>query len=237
MTGGDRQRARLNQIVSSAVDQEITMLASELLANDDNIERQIATRWQQNLQLLPHEADRGLIWLIGQLGMVDYIPKLWELYQKTQDTSVRQALLHSLGLMESTEANPYLFAVLQSDATTDVRISAAYALQIGQRPEAITPLLTVAMNPNEPPSLRGMAIESLSYQADKTLIPTLLPLLKDAAPEVRFWALYTIGEIGNRAFADQIAALSQDEAYVEPYGSIGQEACRILEKWSSQDTY
>jgi hypothetical protein len=235
MTHDDRHRARLNQIVSSVVDQEVTMLAGELLANDDNIERQIETRWQQNLQRPPHEADRGLVWLTGKLQMVDYIPKLGELYQKTQDTSVRQALLHSLGMMESTEANPYLFAVLQSDAPTDVRISAAYALQIGQRPEAITPLLTVAMNPNESPSLRGMAIESLSYQADKTLVPTLLPLLNDAAPEVRFWALYTIGEIGDKGFADQIAALSQDEAHVEPYGSIGQEACRILEKWSAED--
>jgi HEAT repeat protein len=81
-----------------------------------------------------------------------------------------------------------------------------------------------------------MAIESLSYQTDKTLVLSLLPLLRDAEPEVRFWTVYTVGEIGDMSFADHIATLINDNAYVESFGTVANEARRILKKWSLEGT-
>jgi HEAT repeat protein len=94
----------------------------------------------------------------------------------------------------------------------------------------VKPLLEVLSNAEEKIELRCHAAESLGLLRDKTAIKDLVVTLRDKSPEIRFWSIYAIGEIGDGSAIPQLKYIaSNDDASIDKYGSLKEEANRVIE--------
>ena len=118
-------------------------------------------------------------------------------------------------------------------------MAAAYGFQGRKRPGAIAPLLTIAQRTTEYAELRGMAIEALAYQGDKSLLPQILPFLQDPEAVVRWDAVYAVGSLGDESFMSFVEPLLSDCTWATRIQTVADEARGVLEMWgvlpSSED--
>jgi len=118
------------------------------------------------------------------------------------------------------------FADAAQDPDWDVRESALYTLRFFDVDPARTALMAAAQDPELDPALRGVATESLAGTGGGASVErTLLSLLADPLPELRFWAAHGLGGVGGAsAIAALETLLAQPDVAVAPYGTLHQEA-------------
>jgi HEAT repeat protein len=132
----------------------------------------------------------------------------------------------ALGQIGDARASHALMAVLRADREPEVRKAAAYSLgQIGTS-EVLDALLQTVSNGTEASSVRGMAVEALTYLRESSghVVSTLRAVLGDPAPEVRFWAAFALGELGDPAALEDLRRVTSDTGKVPGYGSVADEA-------------
>jgi len=102
--------------------------------------------------------------------------------------------------------------------------AAAYHLRFHD--EAVPALIGVVGDRNRPSPVREEAAESLGVIGDKRAIPVLLQGLQDESAEVRFWAIFALGQWvkSHKRVRLAIEALVGDEALVREWWRVGQEA-------------
>jgi HEAT repeat protein len=138
------------------------------------------------------------------------------------------------GVLEHPAMTDFLILTLQTSPSPNLRKCAAVALRDGKRPDAIEPLLALALDTDEPVELRGEAFEALAYQGNESLLPHILPFLQDSDATIRWDALYAVGHLGNISYASYVEPLLSDTTRVEEsaiFPSIGEDAQEILERW------
>ena len=177
------------------------------------------------------EMQRHAATLAGRLEIDSLAPILIQLNQTTQDHDLQWMTVEALGCLRDPQAEQFLLTVLQSQQETSVRMSAAYAFHGRNRPGTAAPLLAVAQDTAEDPDLRGMVIEALAYQGDKSLLPQILPFLQDAEAVVRWDAVYTVGSLGDASLASYVEPLLNDTTQVNNQQTVADEAREVLEKW------
>jgi HEAT repeat protein len=180
------------------------------------------------------EVRAAACWCLGRLGERQAVPALVASLQQ-QDAGVRQAAvgaLGELGELASQDALAPLLALLATEANTDVGRAIIYALGlIGDR-RALAPLVDVLRDRDRPALLRAMAAEALADLRDPTAVDPLIAALSDELAEVRFFAAFALGEIGDtRALPALQERIDRDDANVVPgYSSVRDEAARAREK-------
>lgn len=177
------------------------------------------------------EMQRHAATIAGRLEIDALAPILIQLQQTTQDPDLQWMTVEALGCLQDAQAEKFLLTVLQSQQETSIRMSAAYAFHGHKRPNTTTALLAIAQDTTEDPDLRGMVIEALAYQGDKSLLPQILPFLQDSEAVVRWDAVYTVGALGDASFASYVEPLLNDTTRVNNLQTVADEAREVLEKW------
>lgn len=180
----------------------------------------------------PLDLRRGLCWVLARLGDRRRVgPALIRLARdSSEDSGLRAEAARCLGYVRSKRATRPLIDVLLSDPVDEVRTSAAYALGPLRDSRSLSAMISVLNNRTESPDLRGMVAEQLSWFEHPRVVCELIRALGDEVAEVRFWAAYSLGRIGDhRSVAALQEVAATDHAVRPPYGSIAEEAQQALQ--------
>jgi HEAT repeat protein len=145
------------------------------------------------------------------------------------ELEVRREAVIGLGMVGATASVDRLLRLLEDDA--EMRHVSAHALgEIGDR-RAHAPLLAVLADRSLPADLRGQAAESLSsIDGAIDAVPALIVALGDSEPEVRFFAAFALGVIGDpRALIPLDHLAETDRAELSGYGAVCEEAREAAE--------
>jgi HEAT repeat protein len=146
------------------------------------------------------------------------------------DQRLRAEAARSLGALGSPRAVPDLVAALQEDADPETRIGAAYSLGLLGDHRAVDPLLAKLADGDEDPRVRGVVAESLAELQERRAVPALIAALGDPSVEVRFWASFALGELGDPAALSALERLAQtDDATLPGWRSVKEEAAAAIE--------
>lgn len=173
-------------------------------------------------------------WLLGRMSDERAAGPLAAALQDP-DPGLRAAAAHALGALDSPRAVPALIAVLQADADTDTRIAAAYALGLLGDPRATGPLLAKLADTSEDPRVRGHAAEAFTWHRERRAVQPLMAVLSDPSVEVRFWAAFALGELGDPAALSELERLAQADTHTLPgWGPVKDEAAAAIGKIRAQ---
>ena len=134
-------------------------------------------------------------------------------------TTLSESVIEQLRFLADTHPNP---------AVTEAAI---YALGWQGRNSAGVgwTLRTILRNDKLSDTVRAQAAESLGLLADQTALEDLLACLTDSSPDVRFWVVYALGELGDPSVLRPLEALLEDESQVRYLHSVGEEAQRVIQ--------
>jgi HEAT repeat protein len=128
-----------------------------------------------------------------------------------------------------TTAVPRLIRDLCSSRDCEKRVVAAYALGFFHDRRAAKPLIHVLRNRRASPRLRGQAAETLGYlfmsRADRLAFSALREGIEDPSPEVRFWSVFALGQMGNPKAIQALTKISREDKVTLPgWWSVAKEA-------------
>jgi HEAT repeat protein len=113
----------------------------------------------------------------------------------------------------------------RSDDDLWVRKIAAQSLGSQGDPRGNEYLLNLAVDTSLPDDLRGDVVEALAFVRDTRTVPTLLRLIKDPSPQVRFWAIYALGQGGGVEVLPALEeVVASDDGEMPPWGALRTEA-------------
>jgi HEAT repeat protein len=144
--------------------------------------------------------------------------------------AIRAAAARSLATSRSKYALSALLKTM-GDPTAEVRKAAIYGVGLSGNRRALAPLISMLNNEDQPASVRGMAAEALGNLADQRAVKPLIAALDDKSPEVRFFSIFALGEIGAReAVASLSRVMKSDRGVLPGYGSLAEEAATVLRR-------
>jgi HEAT repeat protein len=134
-------------------------------------------------------------------------------------------------VLDDLRAVPELLAALQTDPDPDTRMSAAHSLGVLGDHRAVDPLLAKLADRTEDPRVRGFVAEALTGPQERRAVPFLIAVLDDPSVEVRFWAAFALGELGDSTALGALERLAQtDDAVVPGWRSVKDEAAAAIER-------
>jgi HEAT repeat protein len=173
-------------------------------------------------------------WLLGRMGDERALGPL-AVALRDCDPRVRGEAARSLGALDSPQAVPSLIAALQTDTDAGTRMAAAYALGLIGDARAIDPLLAKLADTSEDPRVRGFVAEAFTCHQERRAVPHLIAVLSDSSAEVRFWAAFALGQLGDPAALSALERLAQtDNATLPGWGSVMDEAAAAIERIRAQ---
>lgn len=175
----------------------------------------------------PIEARVSAAWLVRVLEDRRAIPTLIRIVQDPLvETQLRWVAVQGLGSLRSKRAVfPLINVLLNRGEDLWLRKLAANSLgQLGD-PRARDALLRFMKDPDEPSEVRGDAAEALTSFQDIRAVPTLLEQLSDPSPEVRFWAVFALGQLGEPDVIPELERVAtKDDAVLPGWCSLRREA-------------
>jgi HEAT repeat protein len=124
---------------------------------------------------------------------------------------------------------PALIEVLVADAPAVARQASAYALGMFRQAEVENALSAVLTDQRERPDVRAACAEALGHGHFQEAFSALATATTDSSPEVRYWSLYALGELGDPAALPVVAARMRDPDRTSVGDSIAEEATRVHE--------
>jgi HEAT repeat protein len=168
-------------------------------------------------------------WVLGRVGdRWRSIPLLVRALLHDMDPNVRGEAARSLSVVGSEATTRPLIMAL-SDPDPQVRVSAALALGSLTNELAFATLLARLGDVDEQPDVRGAAAEAVASYRDKRALAPLLAALRDPAAEVRFWAVFALGALGDASALPELERLeATDDAMVPGWWPVKQEAAEAI---------
>jgi HEAT repeat protein len=175
-------------------------------------------------------------WIAGQLGNKKLTKALLSLFNESSTKLVWQAA-QSLRCLQSKKALSPLLNILRQNENFEKRQAAVYALGALPDTTAIQALMETLIDKNENAKVRGQAAETLAFigKGWPQVISSLLSVLQDEEVEVRFWSLYTLGQLGSLEIIPPIEKLIDDETILSDWGSVSSEASSAIEQIKSRN--
>lgn len=134
---------------------------------------------------------------------------------KDADAEVRTSAARFIQDVEESSATLPLITCLHNDLDMDVRIGALDALAFISDRKAIAVLIDVLHDTTQPPAIRGRAAEMLSLGRGRA-VDALLHVLTDTVVDVRFWAVYALGEMRYAEALPQLEHIAANDHAVLP---------------------
>jgi HEAT repeat protein len=168
-------------------------------------------------------------WILGRVGVRSATTALVRV-ATARPVELRIAAIRALGELGGTNTFGVLAAAAVADPAPEVRYAAVYSLQEFDSPQSADLLTAKLEDPDERPSIRGQAAESLaSLAAGKQAVPALRAALADPSAEVRLWCAYALGFLGTSAVVNDLRRLVNDTAVAGSFGRVGEEARKAIE--------
>ena len=139
------------------------------------------------------------------------VATLTDLLQASGDAVLRQRILLALGRTGSEAAAVPLLSASETASSDEERVVALHALAAIGSPAA-TAVLSAALERAETPRMRAAIAVALGASRDGDAAETLLALLEDPVPAVRYVAVDGLQSLGVRSAAPHLAALAEREA-------------------------
>jgi HEAT repeat protein len=173
-------------------------------------------------------------WLLGRLGSDRAVEHLTAAL-RDPDARLRAEAARSLGTLGDPRAVPDLVETLRKDTDPDARMSAAHALGLVGDDRVVDPLLEKLADRDENPRVRGAVAEALAGPQVRRAVPHLIAALGDASVEVRFWAAFALGELGDPKALGALERLAQtDRSTLPGWRTVGEEATAAIENIRTQ---
>jgi len=197
----------------------------------DGLRARGATSWDGLVAVLRDVSageDRAkACWLLSRLGDARALPELLRAL-RDPDSRLRVEAAFSLGTLGNRRAVRALIGTLKDDLDANIRMAAAHSLGELDDKRSSDALLEKLGDSNEDPRVRGQAAEALGRTA--RAIPDLIRALEDSSVEVRYWAAFALGELGDSAALPALERLAQSDDAIRPgSGSIKEEALAAIE--------
>lgn len=175
----------------------------------------------------------AVCWALGHLKDERAVDGLVRAMERNNEVAFEAA--NALVRIGSKRAVASLVTLLRSSAPLPRRAAAAYALGYlgGQSGNALDDVLG---DRRQPASLRARCAEALGVMRWRAALESLMSATYDPSPEVRFWSIYALGELGDPMARSTVAARLHDAEEVATLGSIGAEATRVLEWLDAHNT-
>lgn len=176
-----------------------------------------------------NRARAAACWLVGWLGLTEARGSLFSRLENDADSDVVWEAARALSNLPGTARR--IEALLQTSNEPERMTAMVWALgNIGER-RSVSPLIRILQDTSANPRLRGHAAEALGSCGDRAASQVLIEGLADAAPEVRFWSAFALGELGEeRALPDLESLAESDHVRVPGWHSVAVEARDAVSK-------
>jgi HEAT repeat protein len=162
--------------------------------------------------------------LLGRLTERSASAVLAQVFESTEDQRLVWETVKALVRTEAKEAAPVLERAL-IDGDRMKQSAAAWALGGLGLSRSVQTLRTVATNPEADPDVRAHAVEALGMMEAVQAVPDLIALLSDASAEIRYWAAYSLGEIGDPVSIPALERIASTDSGSLSHGrSVREEA-------------
>jgi HEAT repeat protein len=124
-----------------------------------------------------------------------------------------------------------LVTILLQDDQNEVRQAAAYALGLIGDATSVEPLVNALLDLSQSSRVRGAVAEALADLKDRRAVAPLIEVLMDESAEVRFWAAFALGELGDAEALSELARLSAtDDGSLPGIGTVRDEAASAMKQ-------
>jgi HEAT repeat protein len=152
-----------------------------------------------------------------------------------EDEGQGTASANALAEIRTRQTRRGLERILVSGKSAEARKRAAWALGFLHDEDAAPALLRTLADRNEETEVRAYAAEALGHVAPQTrhdeALAALLHALTDLAPEIRFWAAFALGNLGDERAIPALQRLAdRDTDSVPGWWSIRKEALDSIEQ-------
>lgn len=172
-------------------------------------------------------------WLLAQAHYGRASTALWKAFNGNDEVLMWEAA-KAFGILKTKSVFPKLISALKSKSI-EHRTAAVYALGMMREPRAVTHLEAMVANTKESPTVRGYAVEALAYLKKRRSFNVLIAALNDPEPEVRWWAAFALGELGDkRALPELKRVASVDKGRAQDGSSVRSEARRAYNRLSER---
>jgi HEAT repeat protein len=181
---------------------------------------------------LPDEQRADGAYILGRLGRKRDVARLIAHFGEERSQAVKQAIVDALATIGGERAYAALVAWLADpNHPGALRFAACHALTTGpgRTESTVDVLLNVATSAHEDPLLRGQALEAVSQIVGmderrdcvwQRTVDAHLACLRDPAGEVRFWAIYGVGQLHAEGALPELQRLVESDDFL---GSMGWE--------------
>lgn len=174
-------------------------------------------------------------WLVSRLGDEKAIPILISLLQH-KDFRLRSASAKALGELNAKKSVKDLITALANEKNNEVSKTIVYALGLLGDATAFDILVNILKDKYRSPKIRGFAAEALADLKDRRAVVPLIEVLKDMSVEVRFWATFSLGELGDEQALSELQKLVLSDTSILPnWGSIKEEAFTAIHRIQEQN--
>jgi HEAT repeat protein len=201
---GDKRAAPALVPLLNESDTELRIAAAEALGR---IGDQRAVPYL--LKMVDDEDESVILKALGALRKIQdpaAASSVMELLQH-ENSRIRQRAADVLGKIGDAVIAERLEQILKNDRSEDVRAGAAKALGEIRDPGSVDVLIDSL---HDAFSIRCRSIVALGEIGDDAALPSLLAMLKDPAPEIRYHAALALAEIGHEAAIKNIQPLLDD---------------------------
>jgi HEAT repeat protein len=152
-----------------------------------------------------------------------------------EDEGQGTASANALAEIRTRQTRRGLERILVSGKSAEARKRAAWALGFLRDEDAGAALLRTLADRNEETDVRAYAAEALGHIAPQMrrdeALAALLHALTDLAPEIRFWAAFALGNLGDERAIPALQRLAdRDSDSVPGWWSIRKEALDSIEQ-------
>jgi HEAT repeat protein len=174
-------------------------------------------------------------WVLGRAGDRRDSTTLARSLEDLQPSRVRRAAAQALGLLPSPAATDALISRLDEDPEDEVRAAAAAALGVLGSRKSADALCRRITDPSEDDEVRGFSAEALGHvlahrpRSMKSL-EVLRAALTDPSANVRFWAVFALGEAGDISDVARLQQLEADAAEAFGGATVADEARQSIKQ-------
>ncbi len=174
-------------------------------------------------------------WFLSRLGDEKAIPILMSLLQD-KNSELRSASARALGELNAKESVENLITTLAKEKNDEVSEAIVYALGLLGDETAFDILVSILKDKSRSPKIRGFVAEALADLKDQRAVVPLIEVLKDMSVEVRFWATFSLGELGDEQALSELQKLViSDTGVLSDWGSIKEEAFAAIHRIKEQN--
>lgn len=169
-------------------------------------------------------------WLLTQLGGEKSVSTLLEIAgDQGEEISVRCEAIKALGIFQSKAAIDVLVSIVREDDDESIRNLAIFVLGLIGDERTVGLLINLLNDSSETAGIRGHVAEALASIGSSEAVGPLIAALEDPAVEVRFWAVYALGQLGDKHALPALKHLETTDKTILPgWGTIQEEAAEAI---------